>query len=386
MTVDLAAVRELAQVPAGAPVLSVHLRTDPRDPANTNHVPEWLVALRNGLRDVSRRVEDDGSRDDRLAIRDLRDRVEDEILALAPWERGRGLAWFVSPDGEVDRRLSLQLAPRRHVVEWDTRPFVSPLVDVADRGRATGLVLVSGDAIRLLHWEAGQVHEPDRSLYELELADWREFSGHGTGSPVGTHSSGANRTAYEQRVDAWRDHFLRDAAAAVGRRLRELEWDRVVLVSEDQVARRFAAELPDDVSGRIVAEAVANLLWEEPAAVGDRLEETLESVWREEAVATASRAADAALRGGRGAVGWDEVLGALLERRVSHLVVDPAAVPGRGQIGPAIHEALGRPAPGLVAERAVELAVASDARVTSLPGRALPTLLTEGGAIAELRW
>lgn len=32
-------VRELAVLEAGAPVLSVHLRTDPRDPVNTTHTP-----------------------------------------------------------------------------------------------------------------------------------------------------------------------------------------------------------------------------------------------------------------------------------------------------------------------------------------------------------
>jgi len=386
VTIDMVAVRELAEGPAGPPVLSVHLRTDPRDPANTAHVPEWLVALRNGLRDVSRRLEEVGSRDDRLAIRELRDRVEDDVLSLAPWQRGRGIAWFLSPDGEVDRRLTLQLAPRRHVVRWDDRPFVSPLVDVADRGRATGIVLVGGDAVRLLHWEAGLVDEPERSLYELELADWREFSGHGVGSPVGGWSSGSNETAYEQRVDAWRDRFLREAATAVGGRVHELGWDRVVLVSEGQVAGRFAAELPDDVGDRVVAEVEANLLLEAPAAVSDRLEGTLDTAWRQEVTQAATRAAEAAYGGGPGAVGWGEVLGALLERRVSHLIVDPDAAPGRGQVNPLVLDALGRPGPDFLAERAVELAVAADARVTALDGDDVPALLTGGGVLAELRW
>ena len=249
MSADGDAVRELAEPAHGGPVLSVHLRTDPRDPANTNHVPGWLVALRNGLRAVTQRLEQDGPREDRLAMRALRDRVETDILALEPSDRARGLALFASADGVIDRRFSLQLPPRDHVVRWDDRPFISPLIDVADRGRATGLVLVGGDAVRLLHWEGGRVSEPDRSLYELELelGDWREYAAHAMSNPARGQQTATNVAAYEQRVEEWRQRFLRDAASAVGRRLHELGWDRVVVAYEGQVALRFLDELPGDV-------------------------------------------------------------------------------------------------------------------------------------------
>ena len=31
----------------------LHIRADPRDPANTAATPKWLVELRNGLREVA---------------------------------------------------------------------------------------------------------------------------------------------------------------------------------------------------------------------------------------------------------------------------------------------------------------------------------------------
>jgi len=46
-------IRDLALRRPGAPVLSVYVRTDPRDPANTAAVPGWLMELRNCLREVS---------------------------------------------------------------------------------------------------------------------------------------------------------------------------------------------------------------------------------------------------------------------------------------------------------------------------------------------
>jgi hypothetical protein len=348
MSVGVATVRELAGLPPGEPVLSIHLRTDPRDPANTNHVPGWLVALRNGLRSVSRQLEEDGARDDRLALRELRDLAEREIVALDPAERGRGVAWFLGADGGLDRRLILQLAPREDVVRWDERPFVSPLVDVADRGRPTGLVLVGGDAVRLLHWEGGRVSEPERSVYELELGDWREYAAYAMSNPARGQQTATNVAAYEQRVDEWRGRFLRDSAAAVARRLGQLGWDRVVVAHEGQVGTRWSEALPDELRDRVVAEAGANVLWEEPAEVADRLAPVLEAAWLEEAAAVARRAVDAARAGGPGATGWDEVLAALAEHRVAHLVLDPAAVPEPALIGPGTRSAVGDPRPDLL--------------------------------------
>jgi hypothetical protein len=146
-------VRELATLEPGVPVLSLHIRTDPRDPANTAATPKWLVELRNRLREVADAANEQEPRGQRLARRELSARAESEVLELSPRERARGLAWFITSDGAVNRRFTLQLPPRATLARWDDRPFVSPLVDVVDRGRPTGLVLVSAEAIRLLHWQ-----------------------------------------------------------------------------------------------------------------------------------------------------------------------------------------------------------------------------------------
>lgn len=135
MTPSMDLIRDLAVRRPGTPVLSVYVRTDPRDPANTATPPGWLVELRNGLREVTRTAEEADARGQRLALRDLRERVEREIVALRPAERGRGLAWFVTADAALDQRFTLQLPPHGTLVRWDDYPFVSPLADVADQGR-----------------------------------------------------------------------------------------------------------------------------------------------------------------------------------------------------------------------------------------------------------
>ena len=173
LSMDL--IRDLALRRPGTPVLSVYVRTDPRDPANTAAVPGWLVELRNSLREVSREADERESRERRMAIRELRERVERDVLALDPARRGRGLAWFRTADGSFDHRFTLQLPPLRTLARWDDRPYISPLAEVAGRGRATGLALVSAEAVRLLQWQDGRVTEPARSLYEIEPGQWRDY-------------------------------------------------------------------------------------------------------------------------------------------------------------------------------------------------------------------
>jgi hypothetical protein len=184
----------------GEPVLTIVLRTDPRDPANTAGTPAWAIGLRNGLRAVAETLEGQ-ARDERLAFRELRERVQDDLLALGPAERARGIAAFVTPSRSVDHRVTLQLPPVDHVVRWDRRPFVSPLVAVADRGRPTGLVLVGRDAVRLLHWEAGRVEEPEDSLYELELGDWRPYAAYAMVNPARAQQTATHSESYEHSVD-----------------------------------------------------------------------------------------------------------------------------------------------------------------------------------------
>jgi len=381
---DHHALRALATADPPAPVLSVYARTDPRDPSNTGHSPAWEIALRNGLRSVNEELEAGDDRELRLSFRELRERVEDELLALEPAERGRSVAWFVGADGTEHARLGLQLPVREDRVVLDGRPFVSPLVDVADRGAATGVVLVGLEHVRLLQIEQGEVTEPDASEYHLALGDWRRYGGTSGGSPERGTRGTSHSERYEARVAERRSRMFDAAARATAGRLEELGWERVALVGQHQVAGQFREAAPDALIDRIVSVLDANLGGEDASVVAETLEPHLDEQWRARAVALAQEASDRAAAGGAAAIGPDETLATLIAGRVSHLALDPEADFSAAASDPLV-EALGGP-PELLAERAVEAAVASDAEVTALAVEDSPALAQAGGMLALLRW
>jgi len=376
-------IRDLALHRPGTAVLSVYVRIDPHDPANTAAVPGWLVELRNSLRELGREVDLRESRDRRIAIRELRERVERDVLGLEPAERGRGLAWFRTADGSLDHLFTLQLAPLGTLVRWDDRPYISPLAEVAGRGRPTGLVLVSAEAVRLLHWQDGRVTEPVQSLYEIELGEWRDYdayAGYPGRSPAGLHVA-----EFDRRVREWRQRFLRATARAVGARVAGLGWHRMLLIGEPRVTGPFLRELPEQASGQVAATVEANLIWEEHAAVAERLDDVLRDAAVREARALASETVRLALAGGDAAMGWPEVADSLVQRRVRHLVVGADAAPDPAVLDPQTQAALGWPPPQMLVERAVEQALTSGAEVTVLPAET-PELIRAGGAAAILRY
>jgi hypothetical protein len=314
----------------------------------------------------------------------LVERAERDIFALAPSERGRGLAWFGAGDTSAER-FTLQLPPRGTSAHLDSRAHISPLVEVADHGQPAGLVLLSTDAVRLLHWQGGRVSEPERPVYEFEPAEWRDYAayvGHAAPTRGATHVG-----TFDQRVEEWRDRVLADAARVVAAALDGLGWPRIALCGETRVLEAFRAALPPHLGDRVVATLEANLMWDEPAAVADRLEPLLEQAWEHAARVFIEQAAQSAASGGPAALGWPEVADCLLQGRVEHLAFAADESPDPAVLAPQLMAGLGEVKPGMLVERLVELAVSTGAGITAVPAATAPDALGRaGGVVAQLRY
>ncbi len=373
---------DLAKAEPRRLVISVHARTDPRDPANTSATPAWLIELRTGLRAISEQLENGDDRESRLAFRELRPRIEKELVALTPHERARSVAWILDADRTLGR-FSLQLPLRRGRTVADTKPFVSPLVDVADRGAPVGVVLVGSDLIRILQIEQAEPSEPENSTFELSLGDWRPFGGSAGGSPARGRQTTSHEEHYRARVEKQRDRLFETGAKETAMRLETLGWERLVVIAEGQIASQFRHALPVPVRERVVAEADLNLVGDELNVIAETVEPLIEDAWQERTEALARLVTDRAKSGGAATLGPQETLGALAEGRVDHLVLDPDH--DFSSAARMIPPSIGGPS-HMLGERAVETAIATSARVTSMSTEASAALRDADGMAALLRY
>lgn len=365
--------RKLAALRSEHGVLTLAARTDPRDPANGNQDPAWWIEVRNGLRDATHRVESSGDHQEKVMFRGLRERAEQRMRLLTPAECGRSFVWVLADEPELDRFVTLQLPLDRSEVWWATRPHVAPLAATNDLSAPAVVILLGRDAVRMVRWEVGGAAEVDGGRF-AEAPDDRD---------LGDADVPDRRDA---RVETHHKQFLREAAHGVAARVAALDADDLVLVGDPALTRAFCEELPAELRRRVAVTLDANLHEEPLSALDHRLEPEILAARRDRAAAMVEAAAEHFQAGGRGAIGATAVLGALAEGRVSHLVLDPRAVVPDGRLDPVAAEAVNGDGPAMLGERAVEMALASSARISVLRVADCDALAEGGGIAAALRY
>lgn len=365
--------RELIDREADGPVLSVFCRTDPRDPANTSETPGWLIALRNGLRELDAEPE-------------LAASAERRLSSLPAAERGRSVALFLNAGGEVDFLKTFQIPVREDFAALDSGPVVWPMVDVIDRGQRTGLVLLSSGRVRLLDWSDGRAEDVEGGSWDLELGDWREYRGAARANPARGQQSVVNTEAYRDRVKDWQARFVRDSAAKIADAAARLDLPRLVVAADGDLGSQFQAALPDTVAEKVAAVAALNLIDLTAAEVADHLDQHLRDAWR---TALSQRADEALARvksGGAAASGPEEVLLALTEGRVEHLIFDPYLKADASTLPKGARQAIEDAGESTLQEALVEVAIRTGARASSVSVDEVPALAEADGALALLRY
>lgn len=378
--------RDLIDHESDGPVLSVFCRTDPREPANMSDSPGWLIALKNGLKNLASEVEADGTAHE-AALR-LSAEAERRLTAVSPAERGRSVALFLSAGGEVDRFETFQIPVREDMVTLDAGPVIWPMVDVIDRGQRTGLVVLSSGRIRLLDWSDGGAVDVEGGSWDLELGDWREYRGAARANPARGQQSVVNTDAYQDRVGEWQARFVKESAKRIAESVAAPEIQRLIVAADGDLGQQFVDAIPEQLRSRVAAVVPANLIDLSSAEVADHLDPHLREAWRTSAAGLAGDALDRVKSGDRAASGADEVLLALAEGRVEHLIFDPymETADGGGNLSEGARQSIENAGESTVREALVELAIRTDARVTSASVEEAPALAEAGGALATLRY
>jgi hypothetical protein len=259
-----------------------------------------------------------------------------------------------SPTRRTSVHRPQSVAPDEHHV---AHPPLEP-------GQAAGVILVARDVAEVLEWHDGRLTilprvVPDRDGRERE-----------------------QRRRFVEKVAA-------EAVTMAARR----GWERAVVGGDDRLTGPLVLALPDPLREHTVRDS-RDLIHCESRSLALIVQALLErqQVEIERRLVVGIR--DAAMAAGPGALGVSEVLAALNEGRVMHLVYDPdvSYVGSIGENGllahaserlPMVRNAV--PEPRLT-ERMAERALATGAQVTPVRDEAAALLAEMGGVAARLRW
>ncbi|MDP9866640.1 MULTISPECIES: VLRF1 family aeRF1-type release factor [Streptosporangium] len=387
MRFDRAALRDVVAIHDDKGVLSFYVTADPREEAAVR--PAWRIRFGNQLTELREQVSADGDRARRMAVLKRLEGLDQELgLLLNPTESGLGRVLFAPISSDEVWTFSFQLPVADQIV-LESTAYVRPLVNTVETAPPAGLVLVSRDGLRMIDYRYGTAEDAERAYFEVSAEDWRQMRGPAASELA--RQGAAHRDRFERRVEDNLTRLVRAAAPDVAQQAESRGWTTVVLVGDVQLTEVVAAELTGDV---IQIDAVVDSL--PPAKIAEYAEPQLLAARTRRATELAERAKDAALSGGRGALGMGDTLNALNESRVAQLLLAESrewsgSRTADGRLWPPDQVPQGESEQTLVqeprmGERMIERALDIDAEVIVLDQQASEALAEFDGLAAILRW
>jgi hypothetical protein len=333
-------------------VVSAYVEIDPADRGEG-----WRIALREQMRDAPEPAAA------RLSARFPQNSAPPD---------GRTHVGFISGDGKREVWHDFQSPGTGVHVYCEPKAHLAPLLELLDDAWPVGVVLIALERVRVLEWAFGRISELDGWELETTSLDWRERKAPRRDPGAdGTGASASGREQHMQRLEHNRARFLKNAGGLLARRYGDHGWRELIVIGEGDRARLFI----DGIGAKStpVHELNQDLIGASAAAVGERLEAEVEHLNRSREEALVGTLEEAIGSEAGAALGPDEVLRALEEGRARHVIFAPdGQFDGEGRAE--------------LAERLIELAVATSADITPVEGFAAEALRKREGVAALLRY
>jgi peptide subunit release factor 1 (eRF1) len=284
--------RELLEYPAGPPVLSVYLNTEPTEGGADTHKRR----LRALLKDTS-------LAEDATVVERYLDHEFD-------WS-GRSVAVFSCAAEDFFRAYTLAV-PVRSRVRVSDRPHVKPLADLLDSYGGYGVALVDKQGARLFSFHLGELREQEGMMGEAIRRTKRGGGSQAAGRRGGT----AGQTNY---VEETAERNLREAAEFAAHFFAENNVRRILIGGTEDNVSFFRNQLPKAWRSLVVGSFPMSMtasqaeVLERAMAIGREAESRREARLVELVVTGAAK-------GKGGVVRLDDTLTAIHEGRVQTLL------------------------------------------------------------------
>jgi hypothetical protein len=368
--------RRLAEMRLDRPVvLSLYLNLDPTEFATP---PARATAVRSVLDEADRRIRDldDLPHDDLADLRASLERAGALLEGDLPTEGAQALAVFAAQSAHLFEALKLpRPVPNRVAVRRS--PLVAPLARLARRERWC-VVLVNRRDARVFRGS----HD---GLREVEQIHDTVFGQHDQG--------GWSQARYQRGIEKEKDDHFKHTAEVLMKHFKRRPFERLIAGGPREVVADFEAKLHGYLAERYAGRIEVDVEHSTPEQIHTAVQPRFDELEDE-------REAEALERLGepdRAALGLDDVLRALNERRVETLVADErfsaagSCCPACGWLGPAGGGAC--PADGSelealddLTEEAIELTIQQAADILAVRNRREELAQRAGGIAALLRF
>jgi len=376
MAPDRDELRRLAEIRLDHPVvLSLYLDLDPTEFATP---PARATAVRSLLDEADRRVRDraDVPHEQRMELRASLERATSVLEGDLPSEGAQALAIFAAESADLFEVLKLpRPVPRRVAIRRS--PLIAPLARLARRERWC-VALVNRRDARIFRGS------PD-GLREIEQVHDLVFGQHEQG--------GWSQARYQRGIEKEKDDHLKNTVEALMKHFKRRPFERLIVGGPREVAADFESKLHGYLSERLAGRIDVDVEHSTPEQVLEAVQPRFEELEEEREAQALERLGEA----GRAAIGLEDVLRALNERRVDTLVADErysapgTRCPSCGWLGPAGERKCPVDETELetlddLTEAAVELTIQQSAEILAVRRRRDELAERAGGIAALLRF
>ncbi|WP_335985560.1 VLRF1 family aeRF1-type release factor [Glycomyces sp. MUSA5-2] len=388
MPMDRETQLKLVNLRDDAGVLSLYVNADPRQEGST---PPWKTRLDQGLKQLREAV---GNGTAPLLGRRVEDLKIDIEALVRPGSPGIGRALFVALGTGETYSVAMQ-TPLTDRVALAPRSHIAPMFGAWAEGAPVGVVVVDGKGMRILDSRFGRCEEVSGLAFELDTDEWRVMKG-----PAAVQSAYGGRDGFvssnqqdlfDYRVAEHLQKFLAAAHSTLEEHVTEFGWELLVLAGEPELVEAASKHLRNGVKAEVVPSKLI-LSQKSPAMIQQAVAPEIAAARHARDLRLAAAFAEAVPKA---AIGSEEVLDALQGGRVDRLLIErdsvwsarripegavlaDAVAPGEPEVATAVAEAQ-------LGEAMIEMALASDARVSIL-GEGVDLGKEAGGVGAILRW
>ncbi len=376
MAPDRDELRRLAEIRLDRPVvLSLYLDLDPTEFATP---PARATAVRSLLDEADRQARErrELPHEERMDLRASLARASSVLEGDLPAEGAQALAIFVAESAGLFEVLKLpRPVPSRVAIRRS--PLVAPLAWLARRERWC-VALVNRRDARIFRGS------PD-GLGEIEQIHDLVFGQHDQG--------GWSQARYQRGIEKEKDDHLKHTVEALMKHFKRRPFERLIVGGPREVVADFESKLHGYLAERLAGRIDVDVEHSTPEQVLDAVQPRFEELEEEREAEALERLGE----GGRAAIGLEEVLRALNERRVETLVADErysaegTFCPSCGWLGPAGERSCPVDETELetlddLTEAAVELTIQQSAEILAVRRRRDELAERAGGLAALLRF